>query len=574
MKDQSIDKPTEIREEAGGETMTDFSRRGFLRGLGGTSALAVAGGAGLGTLLDADPAQAEFTGDEGVRWHMRRSIQYRAEAARNYLDELRSLPAPLCNGDEDRYADKRGSFFKTLPQNDFGEVDVNSYAQYRAAIDSGNPVDFDAIPLDPTAVGKLANPQAAYAYDLTGLDSHGTMLRAAPAFASAEAAAEMGEVYWQAITRDVPFNEYDSNAEVAAAVADLNGFSEPVGPKEGGVVTPCSLFRGNTPGDLVGPYLSQFLWQPIKFGPVDIEQKYRSGIAGVDFMTDQANWINVQRGGAPAEATTFTDRHYIYNSRSLGEYVHSDVTFQGYLMAALIIESYGAAAIDPDNAYLGNPNQGAFITFGTPERLDLVTRAAVVALKGAWFQKWLVHRRLRPEAYAGRVHFNMTGQRSYDVHADILNSAAAARLMSENGTAFLPMAFPEGSPTHPSFPAGHATISGACATILKALYNEDFVIPNPVVTNSDGSELNTYDGPGLTLGGEINKLAANISLGRDAAGVHYRSDGIDGILCGEQQAIGMLRDWSRSYNEGFNGYVLTTFGGRRIRILEGAVIPA
>ena len=70
---------------------------------------------------------------------------------------------------------------------------------------------------------------------------------------------------------------------------------------------------------------------------------------------------------------------------------------------------------------------------------------------------------------------------------------------------------------------------------------------------------------------EINKLANNISLGRDWAGVHYRSDGVDGLLVGEQQAIGLLQDYSRTYNEEFAGFTLTKFNGERIRIMDGSV---
>jgi hypothetical protein len=33
------------------------------------------------------------------------------------------------------------------------------------------------------------------------------------------------------------------------------------------------------------------------------------------------------------------------------------------------------------------------------------------------------------------------------------------------------MAFPEGSPTHPAYGAGHATVAGACTTILKAWFD-------------------------------------------------------------------------------------------------------
>jgi hypothetical protein len=102
--------------------------------------------------------------------------------------------------------------------------------------------------------------------------------------------------------------------------------------------------------------------------------------------------------------------------------------------------------------------------------------------------------------------------------------------------------------------------------------NEDFVIPKPMQANADGSALEPWQGQDLTLGHEIDKLASNISLGRDAAGVHYRSDGIQGLLIGEDQAIGMLRDYSRTYNEQFDGFVLTKLDGKKIRILKGEAI--
>ena len=47
------------------------------------------------------------------------------------------------------------------------------------------------------------------------------------------------------------------------------------------------------------------------------------------------------------------------------------------------------------------------------------------ALKATWCQKWLVHRRLRPEAFAGRVDNHLTGLRRYPLHAEVLDSSAA-----------------------------------------------------------------------------------------------------------------------------------------------------
>jgi hypothetical protein len=68
-------------------------------------------------------------------------------------------------------------------------------------------------------------------------------------------------------------------------------------------------------------------------------------------------------------------------------------------------------------------------------------------------------------------------------------------------------------------------------------------------------------------------LAGNIALGRDAAGVHYRSDSVSGLFVGEQQALGLLRDYSRTYNERFDGFVVRKFNGDRVKITSGEVRP-
>jgi hypothetical protein len=90
-----------------------------------------------------------------------------------------------------------------------------------------------------------------------------------------------------------------------------------------------------------------------------------------------------------------------------------------------------------------------------------------------------------------------------------------------------------------------------------------------VDATADGTDLVPWKGQPLTLGNEINKLAGNIALGRDAAGVHYRSDSVNGLFVGEEQALGLLCDYSRSYNERFDGFVLSTLRGEKVRIVNG-----
>ena len=231
------------------------------------------------------------------------------------------------------------------------------------------------------------------------------------------------------------------------------------------------------------------------------------------------------------------------------------------------------APVDDGNPYKASTNQEGFATFVGPHIATLLCEVATRALKAVWFQKWMVHRRLRPEVYAARVDRTLnTGPAfpNYPVHQEILDSlSTASRLgghMPIAGNSLLPMAFPEGSPTHPAYGAGHATVAGACVTILKAWFDESFVIPNPVVPDTTGSTLMPHTGPALTVGGELNKIASNVANGRNMAGVHWRSDSTESLKLGEAVAISVLRGQMKIYNETFSGFSLTKFDGTTMTV--------
>ena len=191
-------------------------------------------------------------------------------------------------------------------------------------------------------------------------------------------------------------------------------------------------------------------------------------------------------------------------------------------------------------------NQAGVQTFGAQHILDLLGEVSNRALKAMWYQKWFVHRALRPVAYGGLVHNTITGVAKYPVHRDVLNSSAIGQIFAKYpGSYLLPAAYPEGSPQHPSYGEGHGVIAGACVTALKAFFDESFVIPNPVVASDDGQTLLAYTGSDagqIKVGGELNKLANNVALGRDMAGVHWRSDAQQALLLGETVTISILRD--------------------------------
>ena len=70
----------------------------------------------------------------------------------------------------------------------------------------------------------------------------------------------------------------------------------------------------------------------------------------------------------------------------------------------------------------------------------------------------------------------------------------------------------------------------------------------------------------LTVEGELNKLAANISIGRNMAGVHYFTDYYDSARMGEEIAIRILEEQALGYQT--DPFVLTvpTFDGDVVRI--------
>ena len=178
-----------------------ISRRALLEG--SASAGFVAAAAGGGSVLRTGDANAADPGAGGPGARQMAAFRIRQAAAQAYLNVQE--PLHRSNGDEARYPDKRASFAKTLPHNEAGEVDPEAFAAFVSVLSSGDPNGFETIPRDGNAETDLNNPQATYAFDLVGLDSAATSLDPPPTFSSALMATEMAEVYWLALTRDVPF---------------------------------------------------------------------------------------------------------------------------------------------------------------------------------------------------------------------------------------------------------------------------------------------------------------------------------------------------------------------------------
>jgi hypothetical protein len=534
------------------------------------------------------------------------------------------------NNDEVNYPTRLlvGNYSKSLRHDSVGDPDPGSYATLLRALESRDPADFEEIMLASGAVIRLTNPQSGLAFHLSGPDAQEFTMPPAPRFDSDVTAHEMGELYWMALARDVLFLDYPTDATIGSAVASIGAEF----PRYGGTlpVTRANVFRGIYPGEQVGPYVSQFLLKGnvdprkpngqgqdanegfISYGARVIDQRLIPAAAGVDHLTDFATWLDAQNGVDRRGMDTFdlTARRFIRNLRDGATFVHFDQVLDAFYNAAWILMSEptgnqfflqagvtGRPQVDrefPKNA--GNPydppgtaadsrTQVGFATFGEPHLLQVLGEVLGRVLRAVWWQKWGVHRRLRPEEYGGRVHNHITGARTYPLHASIVTSLQSGGLAPYFGNAgerfpqsyLLPQAYPEGAPTHPAYGAGHATGAGALATILKAFFDETKLIENPVQARADGLTLIAYTGADagqMTVGGELNKLAGNIALFRNAAGVHWRSDYTESLPFGEAIAIGLLQEMSLTFNEDDAFFQLTRFDETTIRIFDGKVVPA
>ena len=454
------------------------------------------------------------------------------------------------------------------------------------------------------------------------------------------------------------FENGRSNSDIEHAITRLNALSyvdnqtgRPRKVNTSGKFDAQTLFRGSSPGVEVGPYLSQFLMigntdvnggghvadGKITYGVLEIDQQVPIATPCLDYMTDMEAYVKAQRGLRPDPESyvpeTYSEksraaRRFISTPRDLATYVHYDALYEAYLNACITLLGMGTP-FDPAFDHLsgvgvaaGNSqtrrNAGGFALFGGPHILNLVTEVATRALKAVRFQKFNNHIRLRPEALAARIEL----VRRFDHLSDADKKCVSPTLLhaigkfshelketgtlhkvyeltqkgdQTKGTYLLPMAFPEGSPMHPAYGAGHATVAGACITILKAFFDT-----NAVLAKSDGkiafkrgahhdqavffrapdikegytSEnsceraklIECESGKFLTLEGELNKLAANISIGRDMAGVHYFSDYYDSLRMGEKIAIGILEEQALTYST--DPFVLSvpTFDGDIVRI--------
>ena len=208
------------------------------------------------------------------------SFKIRLHAAKQELE--RPPVDHSTNGDEERFPNRIGNFSKTLPHNELGEVDPAAYDALLEALEAG---DFELIEQVPRAGGRFTNPLGGLAFNLDGPDTAAVGLSPPPSIASPEWAADLAELYWMALLRDVPFSEYDDHPLALEARRDLVRLSGYRGPQDPSRhrLRARDLFRANYPGVTDGPMVSQFLLHPFFYDAIPIEPQVETSKPGAEF---------------------------------------------------------------------------------------------------------------------------------------------------------------------------------------------------------------------------------------------------------------------------------------------------
>ncbi len=463
-----------------------------------------------------------------------------------------------------RYA---GSFSKGLVHDtDTGKLDrTKGVCEYDKLAQGLWHCDSKQIECVKTAApnGKLADPCASFGLTVCGAYpcEFSCFIPTPPSVDSLGRSREYAELLLRATARDVLFDDYATDPTIASIVNILNHDLKNTNKYvyfdcKNTTITPANVFRGTFAGERKGAFISRFYTEDVPLNGADsmpVAQNFNAPNEGYtnNFMTTLPTAVAVQNGnvtGAIDKSNMLNRR--ISTLRDLADVVHADPPGTHYSNAALIMAGNG---VKPHPYFKQFDNAGAFVASGgIADVMSTLGETLRLALSGAWYYKWRVHRTLRPEAYGiiltqerdgkslgpsdkcyvipEKSRNDATLTMSIDALKGVIETSGSFTILKRD-EALLPQTYPEGSPSHPAYPAGHAVVAGALVTVLKALFDTETVWSGSGAAGTGGT---------TQYVDELDKLAANAAYGRNAAGVHYAADGYHGILLGEQIAAAHL----------------------------------
>ena len=185
MADHSIIS-TEPDEATPALPTTALTRRSVLGGAGVAVSTVLAASPPVLAISPAAAQQPASTDPRPLDAAMkRRASEVRQICAGN--NEKIPIASHPTNGDEARYTNKIGSDTRGLPHDKRGEVESAAWQALYTACQSGDPADFEKIPLGGTR--KIVNPVGTLAVSFSGITPTQIGIPPSPALASAERVA-------------------------------------------------------------------------------------------------------------------------------------------------------------------------------------------------------------------------------------------------------------------------------------------------------------------------------------------------------------------------------------------------
>ncbi len=504
------------------------------------------------------------------------------------------------------------------------------------------------IKIDPSSQMKWVDPNMKFVNSVELPPPYTYEFTNYPVVGTRQSFIDLFEVYFMDWLRDLPFSEYNTTNYLTQIeekainylnqLLNNNSQFSPLLP-----ATKLNLFRGKTKGDLQGFYVSQFLLYKPKQNyctafsniipqykanipedelqhefvlyntPLITSDEYDTleSIGREDYGLKENEFIGIQNGKIKNNITIpgnykpfITGKRCILTGRDLASVVHADYPSELLTRACEILLTYGAP-LSKNNPYVEKilgKGYGPFVNFSGAEVHNLMAEISREALKLVWYFKYH-NMRMRPEEYAGKLHFQKKYNQENIPNVDTLINQILEdhkninKKQTIDDTYLLSTVYPEGCPIHPAYPAGHAIIAAACVALMKCFFDEDYLFKNlnggtmqiletystDYVINGAKTRINLNNNTTLlrpvdisiwnsiTIGNELDKLASNIAFGRNFAGIHYRSDAEESFILGEKLAANFIRTRLREYGDKAIEYSFTNREGNKIYITKDSI---
>lgn len=275
-------------------------------------------------------------------------------------------------------------------------------------------------------------------------------------------------------------------------------------------------------------YLSEFLQADAQVGAAKIKMTDLKLETSADAGLTKEDLLDIQNGLVPKTKVKSYKAKKISTYADLGSFVHDDKDVQ-YQVAYHNLKKTAPLHRD-SNKHDSDKDWGNFVWWNAPYHCRLIAQVLHSSLIFAWQSKYKFMFP-RPEYYGYLLE---NKEEELPFAKKIKESEIGKKYFDKYGTWQLSQMYPEGSPTHPSYPQGHQSVAFGVGLVLRYIFDTD-------------ADFKAADGTEKNVGEEISKLSYNVAYARTIAGVHFLCDTDDCIEAAEENAVKIIKQINKEY---------------------------